>query len=313
MSDIIGWLILFNFSLCLNYRAWCIWPPPYNVDLKQEEIFVIDESLEKAEIQEVYDEEIVNDNDRKQLGLDVDQGKFYRLHNAFKPAKDNIYKTEFAKNIQIFEESYPEKEEPSNAGFLGRNQEGSLEVVLHKREGDYKSETDVTYDYKDLKDEFDKNLKEEKKSNESLTYIETTEESVPKGFLKKLILSDENTTINCSKSRNFGFNTLECLVEDLGKPKMRSKALERFIRIFLVMTFVYLVIVIPLWCQYGWCCCCCRCKFCRPMEEIEDVRKFFIRNPLGIYHDREGKKHDYKPTVYEKYAHRQLDKALQSL
>lgn len=302
-------LIIFIFA---NNGGYCIWPPPYKVNLEHEEIFVINEPLETKEIQDVYDEEIVNEKDSESLKLDSIQSKFYRLHNSFKLKKENIYDVKFERKKRVYEDSYPDHEEPFQAGFL--NQKGGLlEGDLQKREGDNNNKSDESYDYKDLKKEFEANVAKEKKSNESWTYTEPTEINAPKGLMKTLISPSENSTLNCSESRKLGLELVQCLISDLGKPKMRSKALDKLLRVFIVIIFVYLVIAIPLWCQYGWCCCYCRCKFCRPLEEIEEVKKFFVENPLGVYIDKEGQRHEYKPSVYEKYSHKKLSQALQSL
>lgn len=312
MSTIEIMLTVSTFFISLVIQTCCIWPPPYKIDLNHEETFVIDESIETVELQEVYDEdEVINDIEKRQLKIAPTHEKFYALHNSFKEKGESIYKTEYRKKKQVFEQSYPELEEPSDAVFVDK--EGKLLSVLRKREGGQQGSVDQSYDYKDLKNEFENNLKEIKKSNETMEYIETTQETAPKGLLKALISSASNDTLNCTYSDKFGLSAVKCLISDLGQPKLRSKALDKLFRIMLVVFFVYLVIAIPLWCQYGWCCCCCRCKFCRPLDEIEDVKKFFVENPIGIYHDKEGNKHEYKPTIYERYAHKKLSQALESL
>lgn len=304
-------IILVVIFVYIDNWVWCIWPPSYNVNLKYEEVFVVDEPLEQAEIQEVYDEEILNDNDRAHIKVEPNKEKFYRIHNAFKLETNNIYKTTYEKKKQVFEESYPNYEEPSDAGFVGDDEKSSMEVALQKRQGNDKDNPDLSNDYNSLKEEFEKNIKEMKKMNKSLNYVETTK--APQGFLKSLISPNVNASINCSESGKYGIPAIQCLVSDLGKPQLRNKALDKLMRFILVWIFVYLIIAIPLWCQYGWCCCCCRCKFCRPREEIEMVKKFFVENPNGVYNDPKGQKHEYTPTAYEKYAYKKLAQALQNL
>lgn len=298
--------------IAFHKEAWSIWPPPYQVDLKHEEIFVVDEPLEKEEIQEVYNEEIINDNDIEQLKLDSIKSKFYGLHNTFKLQKENIYQSKFERKRRVYEESYPAHEDPFYAGYLDETGKSLLNGELRKREND-KENTDEAYEYKDLKQEFEVNLKKEEKSNESLIYTETTIESAPKGLMKSLISAEDNSTLNCTESRKLGLEYAQCLISDLGKPKLRSKVIDKVLRIFIIILIVYIVIALPLWCQYGWCCCCCRCRFCRPLEEIDEVKKFFVVNPVGVYHDKEGRKHEYSASLYEKYSQKKLSKALQSL
>lgn len=62
----------------------------------------------------------------------------------------------------------------------------------------------------------------------------------------------------------------------------------------------------------GWCCCCCRCKFCNPRKEIDEVKTFCANNPVGVYHE-DGVLVKYKPTAYESYAQKNLEKAIDRL
>lgn len=94
----------------------------------------------------------------------------------------------------------------------------------------------------------------------------------------------------------------------------------------LVILAAYIIIAIPCWCSkgklkknnknltyiqfLGWCCCCCRCKWCFPRQRIDEAKKFLADNPVGVYHDKDGKKIEFKTTIYEKYAFAQLEKAL---
>lgn len=303
MSRIIIIMTFFDFILC-------IWPPPYDVVLQHEETFIIDEHLEKEDIKDVYDEEIVGGNDRQQLMVQSNDEKFYRLHNSFRLASGNIKKIKFDRKREVFEESYPKYyDEPSGTDFL--DDKGNS--MLHKREENSNQTKDDLYDYNDFKAEFDQNLQKKVKLNQSLVYVETNTISASKGFLKNLITTSENVTMNCSVPEKIGIGYVKCLISDLNKSSMKTKALDKLIRFMLAFLFVYLVIVLPLWCQYGWCCCCCICKFCRPLEEIDEVKSFFANNPLGVYHDQDGQKYEFNPSVYEKYANKKLSKALQSL
>lgn len=287
-----------------------MWPPPYDVSLKYEETFVVDESLEKSELDEVYDEELVYETNLQQK---KQKDKFFMLHNIFKTKRKNIYKTKFEKKRLVFENEYPDQEEPFEGHiFKDFGNQSLSNDGIHKRDSNSKQVEDESYDYKNLKNEFDKNIKEAEKT-ENLTNTETTTSSLSRVFLNKLMPLKDNSSQNCSYSDNFSLTSIGCLISDASILQTRSRAVNKLILILTIWICVYLIIAIPLWCQYGWCCCCCRCKFCRPVEQIEDVKKFFAINPLGVYHDHEGTKYEYKPTAYEKYAHKNLEQALQSL
>lgn len=62
----------------------------------------------------------------------------------------------------------------------------------------------------------------------------------------------------------------------------------------------------------GWCCCCCLCKICFPQERIDDVKMFVTNNPAGIYNVN-GMRYEYKPSMFEKYAQKKLEKYIMKL
>lgn len=63
----------------------------------------------------------------------------------------------------------------------------------------------------------------------------------------------------------------------------------------------------------GWCCCCFQCRFCKPYKRIDEAKKYLMDNPIGVYHTSKKEKITYKPTSYEKYAQKQLERALMKL
>lgn len=51
-----------------------------------------------------------------------------------------------------------------------------------------------------------------------------------------------------------GIGAIECIWIDLKKPRIKNRKywiLEKIIRIVLIWLIIYIVIAVPLWCQYG--------------------------------------------------------------
>ena len=76
-------------------------------------------------------------------------------------------------------------------------------------------------------------------------------------------------------------------------------------KLLIIWCLVYLVVLIPCWCQYGWCCCCFQCNFCRPQKRIRDLKQFILQNPPGKLNSTE-----YRPQPYEIYLYNSLKNKL---
>ncbi|XP_023016667.2 uncharacterized protein [Leptinotarsa decemlineata] len=316
------------YIFLLNLEIYCIWPPAYKVNLTDEETFEIFDALKNSDVQDVYDEEeLIKREDLEKLGIKSHPEKYFRIHHSLRRKKKDISTKDKRMKKKVFETFNPDSEYslPWKGGFV--NEEGSFikdeDVIYfnqdaiiseeHKEKRDDKVENkDENYDYSKLKQEYKEELKTIVKSNETLNYTDTKEEESLKESVRSLI---KKPLRNCTdeEKKGIGILAIECLLSDLNKPRMKNQFLEKLVRIVAVWFAVYLIIAIPCWCQYGWCCCCFRCKFCQPREEIEEVKRYFTNNPPGIFHDKDNKVFEYQPTFYEKYAHKKLEQELRNL
>ncbi|XP_050508624.1 uncharacterized protein LOC126885875 isoform X1 [Diabrotica virgifera virgifera] len=181
-----------------------------------------------------------------------------------------------------------------------------------KRSDSNKNES-VNYDYESLKAEFKNEVQDAIRSNETLNYTTVREDEGIKDSFKSLI--GQKMTRNCTEEerKGIGLIAVKCIWDDINKPKLGTPWLDLILRIILIWIGVYIIIAVPCWCQYGWCCCCCRCKFCKPQEQIEDAKQFFAQNPPGTFHDKDGNVVYYTPTLYEKYAQKELEDQLKNM
>ncbi|XP_060518717.1 uncharacterized protein LOC132697329 [Cylas formicarius] len=224
-----------------------------------------------------------------------------------------------------------DEEIPYVAGFVGKDGElikesefyldddaksnKTLSAKRLQKRGEYDNDS-LSYDYEGFKAEYEQEIKEMAKKNDTLKYSEIKEEETPNEAVKTLIdFSAKNCTSDDLKSMSI--NSARCLWLEMKKPhfdkRERLNLLEKLAKLVAIWFIIYLLIALPLWCQYGWCCCCCRCKFCRPLEQIDEVKTFFENNPVGVFRDETGKVFAYEPTDYEKYAQKKLQKAIYSL
>ncbi|KAJ8915646.1 hypothetical protein NQ315_003430 [Exocentrus adspersus] len=323
--------------LLLHLSHVCgIWPPPYSVNLSHEETFVISEMLKDNDVQDVYDEEelIKQEDTRERLNLKTSENEeFYRIHQQARRYNDRLSKDEgYNKDkVQIFKEFNPDVEEPVpwKAGFVDEKgkfleDEDTFYFDLEDNFNDNKAKrsneeannnTDkVNYDYKNFKAEYENNIKAAVKANDTVKYTTVKEDESVKDSVKAMV-DFKKTPRNCTaeEMKGIGLGAVECFWVEMQQPRMKNHMFEKILRVFIIWVILYIVIAIPCWCQYGWCCCCCRCKFCYPRENIAEVQKFFAQNPIGIYHDDEGNVYTYKPTNYEKYAYKKLEKAIGNL
>ncbi|KAG5879115.1 hypothetical protein JTB14_031662 [Gonioctena quinquepunctata] len=322
--------LIFNASviifLWVTVEISCIWPPAYKVNLTDEGTFEIFETIKNSEVQDVYDEEeLVKRQDMDKLGVKPQLDKFFRIHNSLQKSKEIVSKDEQIKK-KVFETLNPDREYPLpwKGGFVDQDgnfkdedivyfNEEALKPDERKQKRDKKLKTkEENYDYSQLKKEYENEVKTAAKANETVQNKNVDED----GTLRKAIVNlVEKTSRNCTEEerKGIGIGAMECFFSDLNKAKMKNRTLEKLVRILIIWFAVYIFIAIPCWCQYGWCCCCFRCKFCRPREEIEEVKTFFVNNPPGIYHDKDGNVIEYQPTFYEKYAQRKVEQELKKL
>ncbi|XP_057660856.1 uncharacterized protein LOC130896645 isoform X2 [Diorhabda carinulata] len=277
--------------------------------------------LERSELKDVYDEEeMIKKEEIKKLNVQSDADKYYNLHRNQKNYEKPTIKFESRKK-RVYEEFNADKEyeEPFKGEFSNKDDVIYFDVEaiglpsMKRKRSEYKNNSDENYDYLKLQAEFDKQIKEVVKSNDTLNYTDVKEEESVKDILKELVEIKKPRNCTEEERKGIGLAAVECLWSDLQKPKLKSHVLERILRIVLIWICVYLVIALPCWCQYGWCCCCFTCKFCKPRESIEEVKQFFAQNPPGTFHDKDGNVIKYTPTKYEKYAQKKLENQLRNL
>ncbi|XP_072390544.1 uncharacterized protein [Diabrotica undecimpunctata] len=301
--------------LLKTQTALCIWPPSYKVNMSHQDTFVISETIENKEFKDVYEEDEMINAQEMETKLKTDNDKFYRLHadlaNIRNNNNDNVLN---GKKTKIFEFN-PEKEEnyvkEDDIVYFENSENQSLSSK--KKRSDSNGNNSVNYDYESLKAEFKNEVKDAIRSNETLNYTTVREDEGIKDSIKSLM--GQKVTRNCTEEerKGIGVVALKCIWDDINKPKLGTRWLDRILRIILIWICVYIIIAVPCWCQYGWCCCCCRCKFCKPLEQIEDAKQFFAQNPPGTFHDKDGNVIYYTPTLYEKYAQRKLEDQLQNM
>ncbi|XP_023309947.1 uncharacterized protein LOC111691408 [Anoplophora glabripennis] len=323
--------------LLINICDVCaIWPPAYSVNLSHEETFVISEPLKDSDVQDVYDEEelIEKEDLAERRSMKSQNEKYFRIHRQVGRYNDKFGGEDgYNKDkIKVFEEYNPDVDDPVpwKAGFV--DEHGKFkpdEGIIYfdgepqryfgnnkpKREEEAADKNDsVSYDYNSLKKEYEKNIKAAEKSNDTVRYSTVKEEESIKESVKAMF-DFKKTPRNCTveESKGIGLGAMECFWMEMKKPKIKNHVFAKAIRIIIIWVLLYVVIAVPCWCQYGWGCCCCRCKFCRPRENILEVQKFFAENPVGVYHDENGKVFNYKPTSYEKYAYKKLEQQLNKL
>ncbi|XP_066249388.1 uncharacterized protein [Euwallacea similis] len=265
-----------------------IWVPEYEVNLQQDEEFVIPETLELSDVEDIYEEEeLIRDHERKALNLpdeSLNSDRYYRLHSMSRnknfKKEDDVKLARGGELKQNFPEFGLARPEPWIAGFVDetdniiKNEDtiyfadearsaNFTDVELIKRE--VKNEkNDSDYDYESLKSQYDESMKIEETREDTAKYKEIKEEESPNEAVKNLF---KVAAQNCTDEENRNL---------------------------------------------GWGCCCCRFKFCNPRIEIDEVKTFCVNNPPGIYYE-EGTLRRYQPTIYEIYAHRELEKLIEQL
>ncbi|XP_066249387.1 uncharacterized protein [Euwallacea similis] len=316
-----------------------IWVPEYEVNLQQDEEFVIPETLELSDVEDIYEEEeLIRDHERKALNLpdeSLNSDRYYRLHSMSRnknfKKEDDVKLARGGELKQNFPEFGLARPEPWIAGFVDetdniiKNEDtiyfadearsaNFTDVELIKRE--VKNEkNDSDYDYESLKSQYDESMKIEETREDTAKYKEIKEEESPNEAVKNLFkVAAQNCTDE--ENRNLGIGDVKCFLMTSSQMYLNKDAKHYVIKkVLLTVTIwalVYVVIAVPLWCQYGWGCCCCRFKFCNPRIEIDEVKTFCVNNPPGIYYE-EGTLRRYQPTIYEIYAHRELEKLIEQL
>ncbi|CAH1956274.1 unnamed protein product [Acanthoscelides obtectus] len=237
--------LTFCYTLILGSQlVACFWPPPVDIDLKQEEVFELSDPIRDEEIQDVYDEEeMIQDKHRKALGVKPYSDHLYVFHRNLK--REKAVKTESVeiKQSRKFPESNPDAEEsiPWKAGFLDEKGELSEDIYYvdderlkeskkHKRADD--ETTEVSYDYAQMKAKYNELVEETARSNETLNYTEIKEDETPKEAVGAVL--DMKVPKNCTEQEKsgIGLQAIECLLDDLNKPKMRNHTLGTYINCF---------------------------------------------------------------------------------
>lgn len=128
-------LLVIKIGYYLNYliilgiliipKTFCIWPPPYKITLSYEETFVIFDPIDKAELQDVYEEEMINREDMRNLKVESHDDKYYRIHRSLNNKNMKEENEEPVKKKKVFEEFNPDKEYPApfKAGLVDDEKE----------------------------------------------------------------------------------------------------------------------------------------------------------------------------------------------
>lgn len=201
------------------------------------------------------------------------------------------------------------------AEFKNKNNELYSKELINE----YIEKRNKDYDYKSLEKEYEEEIQKVKSSNDTLNFTEINEDESAKEAVKSLIAFDKLPR-NCTKEEisKIGLGAVECFFIDVKNitNKTRPEQImlgKRILKVVLIWFCIYLAIAIPCWCQKGWCCCCCRCKFCRPLESIDEAKKFLVANPIGTYNSQEDGEVLFEPSVYEKQAQKKLEHVLMRL
>lgn len=113
--------------------SFCFWPPPYKVDLNYEETFVIDEHLEKKDVEDVYEEEeLLKKEDMQSLNIKPDDEKYFRIHQEMKNVEKDAKENENIKHNKVYKEGNPDLDEevPWQAGFVDENGDINVRKVI---------------------------------------------------------------------------------------------------------------------------------------------------------------------------------------
>ncbi|XP_031344788.1 uncharacterized protein LOC116171894 [Photinus pyralis] len=308
--------IVVLFLVHIYSPSACIFPLSYNVSFKNEETFIISD-IEHDENDDVYqaEDEMLKEDEVNEQNLEVDSKHFKKLHQI---SSNYNNKKEFQYNSKLklkpkehFQSA--NDEEPWETSIIYPNDNGTNDKRNYKIRQTHDKED---YNYDALKVEYDNDIKKEEKSKKTLKYSDTKEEESFNDAINAVVHPvQQNCTVE--QQKGIGLSAVQCLMTDIMDPKTnkakRSELLNRVKKLILIWIAMYLIIAIPCWCQRGWCCCCFQCSTCKPHQNIDKAKKFLMDNPPGTYKESAKKVITYKPTHYEKYAYKNLEKALLNL
>ncbi|XP_050296334.1 uncharacterized protein LOC126736147 [Anthonomus grandis grandis] len=253
----------------------------------------------------------INENDENYLKRLVAKVDFLHKYPEFNP--DVEESKPFVAGFVNANNDIIKDEDTIYFGDSGRKSGPIIQKVEKRRS----AESNITdYDYDKLKKEYEDSLQKAENKKDAAKYKEVKEDESPQEAVQTLV---EFKAKNCTEEEKTGLGVaaIRCFLTEsqqkhLNKDQKFYMA-KKVLLIALIWIIVYILIAVPLWCQYGWCCCCCRCKFCHPRELIEEVKTFYENNPAGVYVDDSGNIKKYKPSTYEIYAEKNLKKAIDRL
>ncbi|CAG9766399.1 unnamed protein product [Ceutorhynchus assimilis] len=256
--------LLLLLSLILKTTA--IWLPEYKVNLKQEEEFVISETLEKSDVQDIYDEEeAIRQEDLKTLKLYENDKRYFGLHRMANLRNAGLKRKEENLYFKRVDEFNPDMEEsrPWIGGFVDKynnimknedtlyfDDEAKNEKII-KREAENDPDD---YNYANLKAQYDDSVKKAKQKNDTAKYKEVKEEESAAEAVKTLV---DFKAKNCTEEEKsgLGVKAIKCFWLESKKKHMNKDQkffmLKKVILIMIIWILIYACIAIPLWCQYG--------------------------------------------------------------
>ncbi|XP_049826513.1 uncharacterized protein LOC109598173 [Aethina tumida] len=284
-------------------------PVPQSINLDDSNDFEVMDTIPDEEMKDVYDEEeMVKLNDKLEE-KSKNLGAYYRIHQIAKRRNEGKKVTIDEQSAQLEKfESNPDMEEPIPWKARLTDLDSELHRSRNKLHRRSENASDVNLDYAELEREYKAQLRKKAHSNNTVNATEIKEDESLKDALGTLV--DFKKSKNCTdeERKGIGFKSIMCYINE---PENQDNRLStKIFYLSLVILAAYIIIAIPCWCSKGWCCCCCRCKWCFPRQRIDEAKKFLADNPVGVYHDKDGKKIEFKTTIYEKYAFAQLEKAL---
>lgn len=105
-------ILLIKTTALLNSLSGCIWLPDYEINLKQEEEFVISELLDRSDVQDIYDEEeLIQEHELDKLRIPKPRPeKYFRLRNMKIKKTLNAIGAPY-KKLKVYPEFNPDIEE----------------------------------------------------------------------------------------------------------------------------------------------------------------------------------------------------------
>ncbi|CAH1637661.1 unnamed protein product [Spodoptera littoralis] len=288
------WLISLWLYNVISIKAFIL-QDTYNVLLKDDKDYKVDLMISDD------DYEMIDEKHLKEFKIDKEKYKFKELDEIARSENFEVFKVKAKMVKQPYE---PSLQIISAKG----NEEKKLTMYPEPRsitktnKRQIETETEETYDYDELVNEYNDEANEESQSSNAYHMSKAVNTISQYGIWNELmkLLSFRSDVTNCSYVDGIGLIAMKCLIEDYINHRYTLRdVMARLWRIFFVWFLVYLAVAIPLWCTRGWCCCCLCCKFFKPRQTIEEAKRYVVLYPPGIFKTKSGEIL-YEPTEREK-------------